>query len=60
MPKKPTVNQRFVDAFNLDLIRLGGSAQIAVTALTSDGNVFEILDDESQFVTLFPPPLHRR
>ncbi|AMK23211.1 MULTISPECIES: hypothetical protein [Sphingomonadaceae] len=54
MSKKPVVDKDFVDAFNLDLTRLGSVAQIAITNLTGSGDVFELLDDEGQFVTLLP------
>lgn len=51
---KPVVDQRFVEAFNAELARLGSSASIAATRLTSASDVFDLLDDEAQFITLLP------
>ncbi|HEX2813201.1 MAG: hypothetical protein U0S50_14485 [Sphingopyxis sp.] len=50
----PLVDQDFVDRFNTALTALGSSASIAVTTLPTDGTVFELLDDESDFLILVP------
>ena len=44
----------FAESFNADLEALGSPARIAITRLSSGGDVFELLDDEGQLVTLFP------
>lgn len=44
----------FVESFNADLEQLGSPARIAITRLSSGADVFELLDDEGQFVALFP------
>jgi hypothetical protein len=50
----PQVDQDFVDRFNTALTALGSGASIAVTTLPTDGTVFELLDDESDFLILVP------
>ena len=50
----PVIDQLFVDSFNADLELLNSSARIALTSLSAGGEVFELLDDEGQFVALLP------
>lgn len=50
----PVIDQLFVDSFNADLEKLNCAARIALTNLTSSRDVFELLDDEGQFITLLP------
>lgn len=50
----PILDPLFVESFNTDLEALGSPARIGMTKLSSCGDVFELLDDEGQFVTLFP------
>ncbi|MBA4751444.1 MAG: hypothetical protein H2055_04340 [Sphingopyxis sp.] len=50
----PLVDQDFVDSFNTALTALGSAANIAVTTLPTDGTVFELRDDESDFLILVP------
>ena len=50
----PILDPLFVESFNADLEQLNGPARIAITNLCSSADVFELLDDEGQFVTLFP------
>lgn len=50
----PQVDQDFVDCFNTALTALGSGASIAVTTLPLDGTVFELRDDESDFLILVP------
>jgi hypothetical protein len=50
----PILDPLFVESFNTDLEQLGSTARIAITKLSSCGDVFELLDDEGQFVTLLP------
>lgn len=54
MSRKFVVDQSFVDAFNTALLQLGSSATVAITTLTSAKDVFELRDDEGQFITLLP------
>ncbi|AOH85607.1 hypothetical protein AWL63_18360 [Sphingomonas panacis] len=54
MPDKIVVDDTFVESFNLALTKIGSSASIAITTLTDAGDVFELHDDEGQFVTLLP------
>jgi hypothetical protein len=50
----PIFDPLFVESFNTDLEQLNSPARIAITSLCSGADVFELLDDEGQFVTLFP------
>jgi hypothetical protein len=50
----PILDPLFVDSFNADLEQQGSSARIAITNLSSRGDVFELLDDKGQFVALLP------
>lgn len=50
----PVLDPLFVESFNADLEQLGSPARIAITSLCSGADVFELLDDEGQFVALFP------
>lgn len=50
----PILDPLFVESFNADLEALNSPARIAMTKLSSGGDVFELLDDEGQFITLFP------
>jgi hypothetical protein len=50
----PILDPLFVESFNAELERLDSSARIAITRLSSGADVFELLDDEGQLVTLFP------
>ncbi|MGE4306676.1 MAG: hypothetical protein AB7E24_21910 [Novosphingobium sp.] len=50
----PVPDPLFVERFNTRLEALGSPARIATTELSSRGGVFELLDDEGQFITLFP------
>lgn len=54
MSPKSVVDQSFVDTFNTALVQLGSAVTIAVTSLTSATDVFELRDDEGQFITLLP------
>lgn len=54
MAYDPILDSLFVGSFNADLEQLGSSARIAITNLSSCGDVFELLDDEGQFITLLP------
>lgn len=53
-PNDPILDPLFVESFNADLEALNSPARIAMTRLSSGDDVFELLDDEGQFVTLFP------
>lgn len=50
----PILDPLFVESFNAELEQMNSSARIAITTLSSGADVFELLDDEGQFVTLFP------
>jgi len=50
----PILDPLFVECYNADLEALNSPARIAMTGLSSGADVFELLDDEGQFVTLFP------
>ena len=50
----PILDPLFVASFNADLEQLGSPARIALTNLSASGDVFELLDDEGQFITLLP------
>ncbi|MBB6122911.1 hypothetical protein [Sphingobium subterraneum] len=50
----PILDPLFVESFNSELEKLDSSARIAITALSSSTDVFELLDDEGQFITLLP------
>ncbi|CCA93073.1 MULTISPECIES: hypothetical protein [Novosphingobium] len=50
----PILDPLFVESYNADLEALNSPARIAITTLSSGADVFELLDDEGQFVTLFP------
>ncbi|WP_223806419.1 hypothetical protein [Novosphingobium sp. LASN5T] len=54
MAHDPILDPLFVESFNADLEALGSPARIAKTDLSSSADMFELLDDEGQFVTLFP------
>src|SRR5688572_25760865 len=55
MPNKdPVIDQLFVDSFNADLAKLDSNATIALTNLSADGDLFELLDSEGVFLTLLP------
>lgn len=50
----PDLDQLFVASFNADLEHLNSPARIALTSLSAGADVFELLDDEGQFITLLP------
>lgn len=50
----PILDPLFVESFNADLEQLNSTARIAITNLSSCGDVFELLDDEGQLITLLP------
>lgn len=50
----PILDPLFVASFNADLEQLGSPARIALNNLSASGDVFELLDDEGQFITLLP------
>lgn len=50
----PILDPLFVESFNADLEQMNSPARIAMTSLSSGADVFELLDDEGQFVALFP------
>jgi hypothetical protein len=50
----PILDPLFVESFNAELEKLDSPARIAITTLSSSADVFELLDDEGQFVTLLP------
>jgi len=54
MAHDPILDPLFVESFNADLEKLESPARVAITSLCAGADVFELVDDEGQFVTLFP------
>lgn len=50
----PVIDQLFVESFNADLRQLGCDATIALSDMCADKDVFELRDDDDQFVTFLP------
>jgi hypothetical protein len=54
MAYDPILDPLFAASYNADLEQLGSPARIAISKLPACGDMFELLDDEGQFVTLLP------